>query len=392
MREYWAQEAAMMRDTSAVLENNAFSVVTSPKNPFTFEPIQECLDTWAIQSVWNVRSLELEKHDIDTESAWAFVKSKYFIAKIEAEETIRDVGSRIPNSQKDSVQQLLTDKPWAYTIESLNNGGFDWRKYDLHNNKYGELEVKHNQLIANLSSNDLKGFKTSMQEFKAAIKIFVVKLKIYLDENKEDIGYNRFNNFYEDITLDSILKNIPLIKFTNCEIKALNMQETGDFTNTTITGFKNKKLGLTTSINSSGSGIEGLCQLPAVSAQEAYLWAKNKNITTLTPNRDMPQNAIYLSAAYIGRIVDILLPEISRINTCLDKKRIVFAAYNAGPGTLKKAINAFFLEKKNLNLTWANSKFQDNLKTQTKLISSTKYVETQNYPTNIEKRLTTKKD
>jgi hypothetical protein len=30
MREYWAQEASMMRDTSAILGNNALSAVPSP--------------------------------------------------------------------------------------------------------------------------------------------------------------------------------------------------------------------------------------------------------------------------------------------------------------------------------------------------------------------------
>lgn len=402
-REFWANEAAMMRDKSGVLGKEVLMPIVSPIFGNTPLSVDQCSETWAITSVWNVRSLELEKHDIDTESAWNLVKKKYSIAKREAEQTIKDVGARIPVPQKEIVSQLLNENPWSYTIQSINNGIFNWRQYVLDYAKHTTLENEHLQLIANLSSNDLKGFKDSMKDFRLELRKFIDKLNIYNDENKNEIGYNRFNEFYESSNLSLILDKIPLIKFTAAEVKALNMQETGDFTNKTIVAFKNKSSGLTSNVASSGTGIVGLCQLPLVSAQEAYIWTKNVKIAefiklissgasakTMSSDRENTENAIYLTGAYLGRIVEILSSELGQISGCKDKKRIVFSAYNAGPGTLKKAINSFLSDNKGVDLTWDNANFQKKLQEQTKFISSTKYSETKKYAPTIEKRLTLK--
>ena len=242
-----------------------------------------------------------------------------------------------------------------------------------------------------------------MQEFKLELRKFIDKLNIYNDENKKEIGYNRFNEFYESSNLSAILDKIPLIKFTAAEVKALNMQETGDFTNKTIVAFKSKANGLITNIASSGTGIVGLCQLPLESAQEAYTWTRNVKIAesiklissgvyakTMSSDRENTENAVYLTAAYLGRIVEILFSELGQISDCKDKKRIVFSAYNAGPGTLKNAINSFLSDNKSVDLRWDNTNFQKKLEEQAKRISSTKYNETKKYAPTIEKRLTYK--
>lgn len=354
-------------------------------------PTQTCTVTWAISTVADVRSLNFQLHVDACASAWELAKSKIIKAQKTKAQTYQDVGSRIPASQKEVVDQLL-NKVWGYDITHLLGG--DWNTLRYYSILHESTEKKHDNLIGQLLSSDLNGFKQDMNEFKTEFRKFGDKYEIYGEERNPDIGYNRFDKYYTDPKLQDILNKIPLIAFTPAEIKALQMQETGDFCKTTIAGL-NKQQGIKDNVNTSGTGIVGICQLPLESARDAAGWGKVKNVgAALMEERTILPNALFLTPAYLGKILEILDNgnTIPPNTACLDKKRLVFASYNAGPGTLKLAITACLKVKKEVQ--WSDTTFQNclatvlvNLAAKIKWDPAKKLIEVNNYVKFIEKRL-----
>ncbi len=143
------------------------------------------------------------------------------------------------------------------------------------------------------------------------------------------------------------------------------MQETGDFCKISIAGLESKTQGCIMHEASSKRYI-GLSQLPndkeirdkfkrpineeANSAEEAAGWAKANGIDYVTENRKLAENSIYLTAAYFGRILEMIKMDVlNKIPDCQDKKRMVFAAYNKGAGLIRSACNAV-----GKNASWQN--------------------------------------
>jgi hypothetical protein len=329
-------------------------------------------------------------------------KWKEVIKKLKDEEkgleNISDIWKNISEEQKQIIKNLMdgsiTDpqiSPWNYVIKNLGNQKFEPHKYFYARDGHKKAIAKHDEMLSKLTNPHLGSFKTVLNEFKDILCTyddngledggFIFILLKY----KEDVGeiggsplYNRFDKYYNEeapkdvfngskTILEHILNAIPRIKFLPCEVKALNMTETGDFTNTTIAGIDDKTKGILNNENTSGPGVIGLCQLPNAgdrkSADEAVKWIKDyvPTITALvltkpveiTNDREDPRNAIFLTAGYLGRIIVMLTTgntgtnNFWKIKDCLTKKKIVFLSYNAGFSVLVTAINKYFTQYDN---------------------------------------------
>lgn len=406
-REFWAAQADLIRDTShlfdkrdAVLGREALQAPASAE----IQNIEPCTDTWDINDVTKVRSMEVENLIEDIKSSWNAVRLAYNLLKRKVIE--EDIKIRMKAEEKiivESFGENGTFEPWDYVVRSLNEGSsFTSEKYQYEPTGHKEALAKHEQLIAIIKSPALDGFKERLNAFKSKINSFVKLIARLNEEQDVTIGYNRFDAYYNDPITKQILNAIPYVKFTPAEVKALQMTETGDLTNMAIAGIKGVKTkGILNNISSSGSGIVGICQLPNSgkdnSADESFDWI-NANIPSLngqvTKSREDPRNAVFLTAGYFGKIIELLdkrtNSKFSQIQNCLDKKRIVFEAYNAGHSLLGKAINDYFGSYKKVPLSWDNANFKSFLN---KAIDATYSAESSRkekkaYVAKIEKRLT----
>lgn len=371
-RELMLEQKRLILDTShlfehrdAILGRDATDISINPNTP----DITQCIDSFAITTVENVRSLEvIDELYEEIRDKWKNVKAKYEFLKSKVAD---DIKQKIPKEEAELVSRFEeggTGEPWDYIIRSLGEGGnFDPTTYAYDSLGHEQALTKHNQLKANLKSSLLNGFKERLDSFKKEIDIFVKSIKKLKEEEDVVIGYKRFDSYYNDPILAKILEAIPYVKFLPCEVKALQMTETADFTNTIIVGIKGKTKGILSPDDSSGLGIVGICQLPKKSADEAKIWIRDKvkGLTeTIMDDRTNPRNAIFLTAGYFGRIVEILTTgaaatKFSEIQSCLDKKRIVFLSYNAGPAITRTAITNYFknYDNKKKPLMWTDSDF-----------------------------------
>jgi len=191
-----------------------------------------------------------------------------------------------------------------------------------------DLVDKDLEDIAKLSSRYSSVKAEVLNSHKAYISLRN-SVKIHLEEKYQ---FKRFDDYYEnDENLKSILSAIKGVTFSPAEIKAVNAQETGDFTITTIDGLKNKTKGI---INNKtvNPTYKGLGQHGTGARDEGIKWAKEKGI--IIPSdpdpRFTPQTAIYLTAAYFGYLVEKqLLKRLPKpIPSGVELKKLVFASYN----------------------------------------------------------------
>ena len=197
------------------------------------------------------------------------------------------------------------------------------------------------------------------------------------EEVEERYEFKRFDDFYNNEILKSILDAVPNITFVPAEIKALNAQETGDFTITTINGLANKSKGITNN-NIVNANYKGLGHHGTGASEEAIKWAKTKNII-IPENPDPrfePETAIYLTGAYLGYIIEKhLLRYLPKpIPEDIELKKLAFASYN---WTHTKVISKVKNLGNKKNYTWDD-------------IKNVSPAETRTYISRITSRLTLK--
>ncbi len=210
LRDFWAAEAAALRDTSALLHKDALSYDSNVFGANRQNPVlQACDATWPITNISEVRSFEWEKQSKACESAWELAKSKAIKAQKTKEQTFQDVGSRISPAQKAVVDKLLSNSVWGYDMSHLLEG--TWTGIRYYSNLHKEVENKHIDLITQLTSTDLNGFKEDMNQLKDEFRKFGDKYDIYRDEKDEAFGYCRFDKYYSGKQLQQILDKIETI-------------------------------------------------------------------------------------------------------------------------------------------------------------------------------------
>ncbi len=398
-REFWANEAAKVRDTSALFSNNdavlGREVLDIADSQST--PLKNC-DIWREKEI-GIREVYPFKIDgliKETDAYWLFAGTKLRLA----EKTI--IGEKISEQQRGLVDRLLYGEPWQYATSRLRDTGFNWKTYSLDYREHGVKEGEHTQLLAQIKASNLTDFKKEMNDFKTKLRIFVDSFKKYQEENDDAIGYNRFNSYYTDETTKKILNAITEVKFIPAEVKALQMQETGDFTDTMIAGIDKKNKGIVYK-GKENFEMVGICQLPIGSSNEAQKWVENtfttvNGIKTLTigGNRKDPLNAIHLTAGYFGQIIKILQADwdteiikilnakyktniqitghstnsLDKISCSIDKKKAIFLSYNAGPSMVKSAIESYCVKGTEM-IIWDDPGFQKILKEKIDLFYAT---------------------
>lgn len=193
----------------------------------------------------------------------------------------------------------------------------------------------------------------------AAIQEFVNALNAYLRDrgtlDDEKTEYHRFDNLFTDPDVTTLLKAIPQATFTSADVKALVDQETGDLTNTEVVGISAKKSGIKTSRVNRGGHV-GFGQHTASARDEAIVWAVKQRVVIPTPPdpRGVPAASVKLTAAFLGRVMDLLLVGLPATRPTGDElKKLVFAAYNGGHVGVIKAAKGF-TKGKPVVYTWGD--------------------------------------
>jgi hypothetical protein len=141
----------------------------------------------------------------------------------------------------------------------------------------------------------------------------------------------------------TLLSAIRGANFTTADLKAVVSQETGDLTNIRVHGISSTKPGIRTSRRNRGGHV-GFGQHTSAASREAIAWAAAQGVTIpARPDpRKTPATSIKLTAAFLGRVADLLQSTLPSVIPAGDEfKKLVFAAYNGGHRPVARAARAF---------------------------------------------------
>lgn len=245
-----------------------------------------------------------------------------------------------------------------------------WFRSHLAQDNPDTIQLPQDTHIAN-ALHDERGDRDALQGstnrvIRSVINEFIEALENYLSARSrldaERTSYHRFDPLFVGQDVQKLLAAISGAAFTTADLKALTGQETADFTNINVHGIRTDKPGITTS-RPNRHGFIGLGQHSTISMSEAIQWAKSHGVTIQDrPDpRQAPATSILLTAAYLGRVVDILhngLP--APIPNGDEFKKLVFASYNGGPQKIIRAVMAY-LAGRSAVYTWDNIKNNRNI-------------------------------
>jgi Domain of unknown function (DUF4157) len=208
--------------------------------------------------------------------------------------------------------------------------------------------------------------ETANRVVRNSIQEFIDALNAYLRDrdtfDAEDTAYHRFDSLFTDPDVRTLLAGISHGRFTTADVKALVDQETGDLTNTAIHGISSSKPGITTR-RPNRHGFIGLGQHSTSARDEAITWAGSQGVT-IPPRPDprtVPAQSIKLTAAFIGRVMDMLWPGLPPTKPTGDElKKLVFASYNGGHSNVIRAANSF-LRSGSTTYDWDDIKNQPSI-------------------------------
>lgn len=196
---------------------------------------------------------------------------------------------------------------------------------------------------------------------RGAILEFITALNNYLSDrdtlDQERTQYQRFDNLFTAADVRTLLGAIPNATFTTADVKALVSQETGDLTNTAVHGISTGRSGYSQHIMNR-RGYIGLGQHNTAARNAAITWAASKGVIIPArpdPRRN-PAESIKLTAAYLGRVMDMLYPNLPDNKPSGDElKKMVFASYNDGHTRVYQGANNF-VGTRTINYTWDDIK------------------------------------
>jgi len=295
---------------------------------------------FAVTDVADVHSLQMESFSDRLDDTWGGVAKKL--------------------SRRDSIlaarlKLVKSASPAAATIGRLQARWSSLRKLLGASGAAPVSSALPSTLVADLKDeeSDRKALTTKadkpaageIAEFLKSLNRFVVDRQ-KLDEEKRE--FHRFDTDFDDSDVDTLVSAIAGATFSKAEVKAITGQETGDLTNTTVAGIAGKKSGITTSVPNPGHFV-GLGQHSTGSAKEAVTWAAAHGVViAANPDpRGVPSESIKLTAAFLGRVADLLARSLPAPQSAGDEfKKLVFAAYNGGPANVVKAVKEFQQIKK----------------------------------------------
>jgi hypothetical protein len=327
-----------------VLESNVLSELqTSP-------------EYFQITEVKNVRSLAREDfRDNNLKGVFGTMVRKWQARNKTLKEVIELGWAKNDLEKNQAIHSLYSDKRWEHirTIAYLSNPRYHlYLRTWLSDDYFNSQESEDRKDMAKLSSDKYDNTKEVIEEFIKAVRSYFNELQTYWDEAEQ---FKRFDKYYNDTQLGKILRAIKSVTFSAAEIKAVNAQETGDFTIKTIHGLKDKEKGIINKVTENEEYL-GLGQHGVDARDEAIGWARTKGIDIkITPDpRFAPQTAIYLTAAYFGYILEVhLLKYLPKpIPSGIELKKLVFASYNWRHGKVISAIKKLNTQGK--SYSWEN--------------------------------------
>lgn len=260
-------------------------------------------------------------------------------------------------------------------------------------------------LLAQLKSNR---FKKSMTQFfvesiwnKAAM--ILTKISKFIDEQVSCV--NRYDSIYQTTDLEKVLLLNPYTRFYPSEIKAVNMQETADYTDIGITGLTATggigipkdslpqgkyvgiaQLGATTSVVGAKAIIEALYEGKKIDSTTRLRWKDFKPTTN--------PEAVVLFALYLIETERLIISEVGtdtwKSIDCKEKKKFIICGFNTGYAVISSTLIEFRQQKKPLILSedlveQVAQKAKDRIVDPEK--KKIKYREVKNYIFNVIERL-----
>jgi hypothetical protein len=361
-----------------------FEISKSSPNAHILSNNEPCTQSFPINDISQVRSLTLENF-VDT-----FKKSNgvFDVWKKKMKTRIDTIKSATTTYAKTQIQKTAlanlatrwSDVEFFLTIVSPHPETLNL----LDSTTYNQLKEADKTDLNKLSGENFAILKQVINEFHTAFEKLIKETERYYEEKEQIL---RFDLFYESDRVVELLAQIPYIAFTAAEVKALNMQETGDFTNKTVAGLEAKSLGIVAPGPANNNYI-GLGQHSYSARTDALNWAekKYKPIPVNVDPRTIPERSILLTIATWGWLAERkICPYLGNIPLdCLELKKMVFASYNAGVEHIVWAVKALY-DKKDRNITWL--KVAAVVKAAGRLKPG-KQTEMENYVTSITKRLT----
>jgi hypothetical protein len=313
----------------------------------SFTKCTEALGKVNVEDVFSLQFVKAEKIVISIyknsvkkrfDKKFAYLNgTKFKTNEVEYVEKMKGLFSEIQDYMSENTDDDLAAKEFYKTLNVPSEKNPTKTKFE---NIKAEL-VLEKGLISKITDSGLidwcKQFREALEgNEKDKITSFLDSVKRYTEEKTE---FYRFDFFYKDEIFQKINKALKTVTFYPSEIKALNCQETGDLADSNIEGItKITGLNIPTT-EGKGRNYRGLCQLPnskefGNSIEEAIKWAQEKAGVTLLSDPATPQNAIYLTIAYLGRIEEMFIAKTGGWlpNDCLSLKKIYFSGYNKGVG------------------------------------------------------------
>lgn len=259
---------------------------------------------------------------------------------------INSLYSKIKENSKKTHNELFSIYTKDKTKENISN------LIELYNSIKQKEDEKLNELIGD-KFNTLK--KICLNTLNA-YKSFLTDIIIIFEEEHDE--FQRFNKLFSNNNTQNILKSNSYVTFSSPELKSLCCQETADFCNINVYGVHDKEKGYK-QIGPKNSNFHGICQIGESAIKDSLKWLKSKNITILedfdSSNKEInPQDAIWLSAAYLGCITERYLLKLlpSPIPKCSEFKKLVIASYNSNFNRTIANCKKYQLNNKNKNYSF----------------------------------------
>ncbi|MBK8474247.1 MAG: hypothetical protein IPL33_19910 [Sphingobacteriales bacterium] len=260
---------------AAIKESTAYPYEksTAPASAKLLVYDKPCYETFNITDISQVRKLVLEAKAESYASPNGVFKQ--LAQKMKARTNILREIEKLgwaKGAQQSTLNSLMTR--WDSTLSMLTTLPQHPSTIPLIDfSTYEQLKADEQGELSSFEADKYRTMKAVILEFYAAYEALFDFTKKYKEEEQEIL---RFDEFYTSSEATNLLNKISYIFFTPAEIKSLNMQETGDFTNRTVAGLEGKTKGFHVDEPKNDTYI-GLGQHGEGSKKDALTWSKEKN-------------------------------------------------------------------------------------------------------------------
>ena len=317
---------------------------------------QKNIDRFAITSADKVRSLEVEKAEVDFAAKGAVaIKRDGVVSKRFTE--IRK--GKISAKEKTAVDNI--DKRWDTVINNISATGGIIDVKTLHK-EFAGIRTNLTADKADTTNITNKNVLDAIEKFHEIMES-IVNLGEKINDEFYTVGsavvpeFFRFDTDFKSADTAKVIATIKGATFNEADVKALIGTETGDLTNTGVDGIKGKTKGLTSFRNNSGHIGLGQQTTVAASEGETKVTAAGASLSSAADHRKNPSDSIKLTAGFMARLADILIGCLpTPVPTSDEFKKLVFAGYNGGHDGVCNAADDFVKRNGAKNYKWNDIK------------------------------------